>query len=260
MKAVNGKKAVTGLFLISFLGLSACQTQPQMKQLQDQNRLLAADLARANNSLAQLQKEEAALRQDLAERERVMSVLGTEKSLRVQESSELRSQVRRFVQHQIDAYKDFLVQGDLLDYVGGELVERASVEQKPLFVVDLANPIPRAGTLTGAGAHFLKPGYFSVKVLRRIDQNLVVIWDSKPLQVFQPGINRVNFTVGVGVEQGDVIGYFLSEGVAVSFDEGTGDSRFQTTDATMGSTIRLSALQGEKRRRAYSLGVYGLLN
>src|SRR5690606_11768928 len=120
---------------------------------------------------------------------------------RIQESSVLRGQVRRFVQNQIDAYKDFLVQGGLLDYVGGELVERANVEQRPAFIVDLANPVPRPGTLTGVGAHFVQPGRFSVKVLRRVDQNLVVIWDSKPLTVTQPGINRINFAVGVGVER-----------------------------------------------------------
>lgn len=253
-------RVVSSLLLISTLVLGACQTQPQMKQMQDQNRQLSADLERANNSIAQLQQQETALRQQLAENARVMEVLGTEKTVRVQESSELRSQVRRFVQHQIDSYKDFLVQGGLLDYVGGELVERTNIEEKSLFLVDLANPIPNSGTLTGVGAHFVRPGYFSVKVLRKIDQNLVVIWDSKPLQVTQPGINRLNFPVSVGVEAGDVIGYYLADGVAISFDEGTGDSRFQTSELTLGATVRISQLAGAERRRAYSLGVYGLLN
>jgi hypothetical protein len=259
MKVVSSLPLPIAL-LISTLVLSACQSQPQIKQMQDQNRLLAADLERANNSVAQLQQQETELRQQLAENTRVMDVLGTEKSVRVQESSELRSQVRRFVQHQIDAYKDFLVQGGLLDYVGGELVERANIEEKPLFVVDLANAIPSSGTLTGVGAHFVRPGNFSVKVLRKIDDNLVVIWDSKPLQVHQPGINRINFPVSVGVEAGDVIGYYFTDGVAISFDEGTGDSRFQSTDLTLGAIVRINSLAGEKRRRAYSLGVYGLLN
>lgn len=253
-------RVVSSLLLVSTLVLGACQTQPQMKQMQDQNRLLSADLERANNSIAQLQQQETALRQQLAENARVMEVLGTEKTVRVQESSELRSQVRRFVQHQIDAHKDFLVQGGLLDYVGGELVERTNIEEKSLFVIDLANPIPSSGTLTGVGAHFVRPGHFSVKVLRKVDQNLVVIWDSKPLQVTQPGINRINFPVSVGVEAGDVIGYYLADGVAISFDEGTGDSRFQAAELTLGATVRITNLAGAERRRAYSLGVYGLLN
>jgi hypothetical protein len=253
-------KAVSGIVLLSVLVLCACQTTPEMKQMQAQNQQLKADLESAKNNIASLKIQESELRQELAEKSRVMSVLGTEKSSRVQESSELRGQVRRFVQHQIDVYKDFLVQGGLLDYIGGELVERSNVEPKALFVVDLSNTIPNAGTLTGVGAHFVRPGSFSVKVLRKIDQNLVVIWDSKPLHVTQSGINRINFPVSVGVEQGDVIGYYFAEGVAVSFDEGTGDTRYQSDELMLGASVRINSLQGEKRRRAYSLGVYGLLN
>ena len=242
------------------LVLGACQTQPNIKQMEDKNRQLKAELDQANAQIQQLQESESRLSQELSERERVIGVLGTEKSSRIQESSELRGQVRRFVQHQIDAYRDFLVQGGLLDYVGGELVERANREEKSLQLVDLANPMPRPGTLTGVGGHFLMPGSFSVKVLRQVDQNLVVIWDSKPMRVHQPGLNRINFAVSVGVEQGDVIAYYLHEGLVVSFDEGTGDTRFQTDELKPGSVVRTSSLDGEKRRRAYSLGVYGLLN
>ncbi len=248
--------AVIGVALL----LGACQTQPNIKQMQDQNQQLRTELDRANQQIGQLQQQETELREELAERERVIGVLGTEKSSRIQESSELRGQVRRFVQYQIDAYRDFLVQGGLLDYVGGELVERSLREEKALQLIDLANPIPRPGTLTGVGGFFLKPGSFSVKVLRQVDQHLVVIWDSKPLRVHQPGLNRINFAVSVGVEEGDVIAYHLHEGVVVGFDEGTGDTRFQNEELKPGALVRLSSLQGDKRKRAYSLGVFGLLN
>lgn len=253
------KFSVINLLVVSLI-LGACQVQPEVKQIQDQNRQLTNDLNAAKNDIAKLRIQEAELRQEMAELSRVNDVLGTEKSSRVQESSELRGQVRRFVQTQIDAYKEFLVLGDLLDYVGGELVERSLVEDKPLMLVDLANPIPRAGNLTGVGAHFVKPGIFSVKVLRPVGDKLVVIWDSSPLQVTNAGINKVNFPVSVVVEKGDVIAYALKQGVSVSFDEGTGDTRFQTQELNLGDVTRASALDGEKRRRSYSLGVYGLLN
>lgn len=153
-----------------------------------------------------------------------------------------------------------MVQGGLLDYVGGELVERSNIEEKPLLLVDLMNTIPGPGTLTGVGAHFVKPGTFTVKVLRPVDDKLVVIWDSNPLKVTTPGINRINFLVGVVVEKGDVIAYDFKSGVAVSFDEGTGDTRFLSGELKLGDATKASSLDGEKRRRAYSLGVYGLLN
>ncbi|MES2823918.1 MAG: hypothetical protein V4732_09970 [Pseudomonadota bacterium] len=249
-------KLVNSTMLFAIVALSACQTSPDVQKMNQLN----ADLIEAKSDIAQLQAQEAELRKDLAEKSRVNTVLGAEKTSRVQESSELRGQVRTFVQKQIDAYKDFLVKGGLLDYVGGELVARAKTNEKPICVVDLANVIPKAGTLTGVGAHFVRPGKFSVKVLRKVERSLVVIWDSKPLLATQTGAVRVNFPVSVGVEQGDLIGYYLAEGVQVSFDEGTGITRFQSEDLKLGEVINTSSMDGEKNHRAYSLGVYGLLN
>ncbi len=246
------------LFAASFL--AACQVQPDIQQIKDQNRQLSSDLQQAHANIAQMKEQELHLREELAELNRVNDVLGVEKMSRIEESSVLRSQVRRFVQSQIDAYKDFMVQGGLLDYVGGELVERSTLDEQPLLLVDLANPIPASGTLTGVGGYFARPGTFSVKVLRPVDDELVVIWDSNPLQVFQTGINQLNFTVSVVVEAGDVIAYHFAEGVMASFDEGTGDTRFQTEAVKLGELLKPASLSGEKRKRAYSLGVYGLLN
>lgn len=248
------------ILLLASVFLGACQMQPDIQQIKDQNRQLSSDLQRAQSDIAQLKDQELRLREEIAELSRVNDVLDVEKMSRIQESSVLRSQVRRFVQSQIDAYKDFMVLGGLLDYVGGELVERSSLEDQPLLLVDLANPIPASGTLTGVGGYFAKPGKFSVKVLRPMDDKLVVIWDSNPLQVYQTGINQLNFPVSVVVEAGDVIAYHFAGGVLVSFDEGTGDTRFQTEAVKLGELLKPASLSGEKRKRAYSLGVYGLLN
>ncbi len=249
-------KLVNSIMLFGVVALSACETSPDVKKMNQLN----ADLIAAKSDIVKLEAQEAELRKDLAEKARVNTVLGVEKTSRVQESSELRGQVRSFVQKQIDAYKDFLVKGGLLDYIGGELVARAKTNDKPLCVVDLANVIPKAGTLTGVGAYFVKPGKFSVKVLRKVEKNLVVIWDSKPMLATQTGAVRVNFPVSVGVEQGDLVGYYLAEGVQVSYDEGTGITRYQSDDLKLGDVINTSSMDGERTRRAYSLGVYGLLN
>lgn len=240
--------------------LSACQTTPEIQQMQSENRQLRSELGEARDTIDSLKAQETLLRREVAELNRVIDVLDMEKSTRTRESSELRSQVRRFVQLQIDQFRDFLVQGDLLDYIGGELVERSSVEDRSLFLVDLDNRIPRSGSLTGVGAHFVAPGSFVVKVLRPVDDSLVVIWESMPISMDTPGIHQITFPVSVGVEQGDVMGYYFPSTVTVSYDEGTGDTRHLTSDLALGSTTKVSSLQGERRRRAYSVGVYGLLN
>src|SRR5687767_7042499 len=89
--------------------LAGCGTQPSMKQMEDKNRQLQGDLNKANTQIGQLQAQEALLRQDIDELERVVGVLGTEKTSRVKESSVLRGQVRRFVQQQVDGLREFLV-------------------------------------------------------------------------------------------------------------------------------------------------------
>lgn len=240
--------------------LTACAAPPQTQQLLNENKTLQGQLVEANTRVSKLEAESRLKQQEIDELNRVLSVLDTEKSSRVQESSVLRGQVRNFVQDQIDSLKSFLVLGDLLDYIGGELVERSSVEDKSLFLVDLANPIPRNGTLTGVGAHFTKPSPLIVKILRPTGDQLVVIWESKPIIVREPGPMRYDFPVTIGLEQGDYLAYYFPEVTGVSFDEGTSDVRYLTGDVRLGDSIRKSSLLGDNRKRAYSIGVYGLLN
>jgi hypothetical protein len=242
------------------LVISACATPPQTQTLLNENKNLQGQLVEANSRISKLEADNRVKQQEIGELSRVLGVLDTEKSSRVQESSVLRGQVRSFVQMQIDSLKSFLVLGDLLDYVGGELVERSAVEDKSLLLVDLANPIPRNGTLTGVGAHFTKPSPFVVKILRPTGDQLVVIWESKPIIVREAGPMRYDFPVTVGLEQGDYLTYFFPEVTGVSYDEGTSDVRYLTKDIRLGESIRKSSLLGDNRKRAYSIGVYGLLN
>ncbi len=242
------------------LTLTACATPPQTQELLNENKGLQGQLAEANSRIAKLEADNRIKQQSIDELNRVLGVLDTEKSSRVQESSVLRGQVRNFVQDQIDSLKSFLVLGDLLDYIGGELVERSAIADESLMLVDLANPIPRNGTLTGVGAHFTKPAPFIVKVLRPTGDQLVVVWESKPIIVREAGMMRYDFPVTVGLEQGDYLAYYFPETTGVSFDEGTSDVRYLTRDVRLGDSIRKSSLLGENKKRAYSIGVYGLLN
>lgn len=240
--------------------VTGCQVPANIKELSDENQALKGQLNNANQQITQLKAQEHLLQKDITELNRVISVLEAERGSRTRESSQLRGQIRKFQQQQIDDLKAFLVREDLLDYIGGELVERAQVEEKPLMIVDLAHPVPKNGTLTGVGGYFAKPATFKVKVLRQVEDDLVVIWESKPITPKQPGLNRINFPVTAGVEQGDVLGYFFPAMTSVTFDTGTGDARYMQSDLRPGGKVRRSALLGEGKKRAYSIGVYALLN
>lgn len=253
------KTMIAGAFLVVLLA-TGCQTQPNIQKMKDENAQLQSELDQARAKIVSLQNQEQSLQAQIDELKRVMSVLDTEKTVRVQESSELRGQVRRFVQNQIDELKDFMVQSDLLDYIGGELVQRSQVDSRPLLLVDMANPMPSDGTITGVSAHFVKPGTFTVQVMRPVQDQMLVIWQSQVLQATDAGVARVNFPVSVGVEKGDYIGYYFQEAGIVSYDEGTGNTRYYDEAVSLGQSLKIRNLKGVREKRAYSVGVYGLLN
>ncbi len=246
------------LAIPSMLILSGCQTPVNIQELESRNQSLQQQLDMAQNEIQSLESERSQLQTALDESNRVREIIGKEKSSRFNEATLLRSQVRRFVQDQIDVYKSFLVNNNLLDYVGGELVKRKQYDNRPIMLVDLKNEIPRTGVLTGVGAWFIKPTRMTVKVLRKIDNKLVVVWESRNLNISKTGLIKTRFHVTVGVEKGDVLGYYFPEAATVAFDKGTGDTRYLSRDLRTGSSISPSSLEGEQKR-AYSLGVYGLL-
>lgn len=247
------------LLLLTPLAFTACQTPPNMQQLESEKQTLQVELTTAKQEIARLEAERNKLQTELNEANRVLDVMGGEKSARVKEASTLRSEVRRFAQGQIDDLKSFLLNSNLLDYVGGELVTRKKFDNRPLMLVDLQNPIPRPGVLTGAGGYFAKPTQLVVKVLRPVNNDLVVIWESRPLTINKAGRSNVAFPVTVGVEKGDILGYYFPTPATASFDTGTANTRYTTENLRPGSKIKASSLDGESERRAYALGVYGLL-
>lgn len=246
--------------LSTLLTLAACQTTPETQELVNRNESLQQQLSQANTDINALSAESQRQKDQIDELNRVISVLDTEKSSRVEESTELRRQVRGFVQRQIDALKQFLVQGELIDYIGAELVDRSQAEEEPLLLVDLGNPVPRNGTLTGVAAHMKTATPFAVKVLRPIEDQLVVIWESQLLNVEQAGSLRKQFPVSVGIEKGDFLAYYFPQSTGVTFDEGTGNTRYTDDEVKLGQSIRRSSLDGEDEKRAYSIGVFALLN
>lgn len=250
----------TLLLLCGSVLMWGCQTPPDIKQLQDKNGALQHQLGQAKETIRTLENDKQLLQQNVAELERVKGILGQEKSSRVVESTHLRGEVRRFVQSQIDTLKQFLLASNLLDYVGGELVKRSNLDTKPVLILDMYNKVPRNGAITGVGAYFQDVGTVSVKVLRPIDDKFVVVWASSPITVPGKGIQQLQFPVSVGVEQGDVLAYYLASPRMVSFDTGTGDTRYTASDIVVGGVLKPSSMSGGKEKRAYSIGVNGLLN
>jgi len=246
--------ALTGFFL-----LGGCVTPPDVQTLKDQNAALAAQLASAKQQVNSLASERKELGVVNAELKRVMSILDTEKSSRVVESTELRMKIRNFTQKQIDGLKEFLVESNLLDYVGSELFERSQFARDPLVLVDFANPVPRDGSLMGVTGYFAEPTTLTVNVLRQVNDRYVVVWQSQNMEVSLLGQQRLRFPVSVGVEKNDVIAYDFSTNMGVNYDEGTGQTLYSNRSFLLGATVAPSSLKGKNEKRAYSLGVVAIL-
>ena len=248
-------------FVFSVVVIAGCMADSNVKELQDTNAQLERELMAASDEISDLRVQEERLRSNISELERLSGILETEKSSRVQESSHLRQLVREFIRSQIDGYRSFLLRGDLLDYVGSELVQRAhQSEEEALSLLDLSNPMPRSGTLTGFAGYFYQQGQVSLRVLRPLDDELVVIWTGPAMTVSEPGRVRMNLPLSVGVEAGDIVAYHFSGPVAVSHDRGTGEVVRLREDLALGAVIKRKNLPNEFESRTYSIGALGLLN
>jgi hypothetical protein len=253
---MNFKLVVLSVSLV----LAGCQSTGNQNELQKENTNLKQRLQSAESEIGQLKGTNALLKRDIDSLNHVVSVLDTEKNSRVAESSLLREKVRFFVQNQTDVLKNFLVEGDLLDYIGGELVQRSMTEDKPRTIVDLNNRIKAAGVLTGVGAYVIKPSQVRVMVLREFDGELVVLWQSEVIKMANTGKSAIQFANSVSVEAGDYIAYRFVDVAGVGYDTGTGNTRYSDNEFVQGKTFPISSLLGEKDKRSYAIGVYGLLN
>lgn len=257
---MNYKSAVIGHMSVMFmvLMLSACQTTGEMKKLQDSNRSLQTQLNAATSEIAALKQKEAALTNELNTTKQVLGVMGSEKQSRVQESSLLRQQTRNFMLSQVDSMRNFLMESNLNDYVGGEQVARKVTENGSVFLADFSHPIPKGGQLLGAHVFTTASCPISVRVMRKIEDEFVIIWQGPKMEAAK-GANRLVFPVAVGVEAGDVAAYYFPEAQCIAFDKGTGDFRYLSNDNALGTAIRATRFDGAKEKRMYSIGVFGLL-
>lgn len=239
--------------------LLGCQTTGDMKKLKDTNQSLESQLRQANAEIASLKQQQQALTQELQSTKQVLGIMGTEKQSRVAESSALRQQARNFLLDNVDRMRQFLLDANLNDYVGGEQVARKLVDKGPVLIADFSHPMPRGGQLLGVTAQLNAACPFAVRVLRKVENEYVVIWQGPMLEAKQAGVNRIMFPVAVGVEAGDVAAYYFPDGQCVAYDKGTGNFRYLTNDLALGGSVYATRFDGEKDRRMYSLGVFGLL-
>lgn len=211
---------------------------------------------------AQLSSEKAAaekLQQQLTLLKKINSTLEKEKGVRVEETTAVRSQIRSFVQLQVESLRDFSQNAELFDSVGEELIAREKTSGENLLLIDMQNALPDSATLIG-GRLYGKSGTRAVFcLLRPQGDKLAVVWMSRVFNIPSEGVFKVSFDTPVTAKKNDVIGVYCPAKVGIPYDIGTGDTRTMTGPVDTGMEIPLDSLQGGQKR-AYSFGVNGFFD
>jgi hypothetical protein len=234
--------------------------------------ILAPALSTGCANVQQLRKERDVLAAELSVKKDRITVLDgqvdmlagvnraltREKNARVKETTEVRREVRDFVRQQVGAIQTFSQSHKLLDYIGGELIQREHSAGKSPCRIDMKNRIAAGTQLTGGGVYLTGPSKFSFCILRPVTDGLQVVWMSRTFANSQPGLVRVTFASPIGAAKGDIIGLYSDAALQVPYDVGTGDTRTVMQKPKVGLAVRRSALKGDENR-AYSFGVVGFL-
>ena len=201
------KKVIFTLLIL--LILTACKSSipEKIQLLEQQNKDLNVSLQTTQNYVTELEKQNTDLAASLDVQNNISNALGKEKEAHVKKSLNLQQNIRSFLKSQMSIFREFSQNSDLLDYIGGELIERKKLEDKDLALVDLRNRIPSGGTLLGTCGYFSSPCRYLINILRKANDEWFVVWQAGPFDVSGTQKQTFDFRVPVSVEKGDVVAY-----------------------------------------------------
>ncbi len=222
---------------------------PSLQNLQKENTDLKQRLSQAEQQNADLQGR-------LDQCTELSSVLSREKHAREQNISSLRAKTRAFLKEEFDLLNGFSKNEELMDYLGGELVERGKKDGAGLTIVN-RDPLPSDAVIYMVKGLF-EPGTTLVpKLFRATDKGVFCVWQGKPLQATAAGLNRLEFEIPLNAMEGDLLGIYFPKAVTVPYDEKTGRFAVYSGEIKIGGTLPSTP---KSSGRNYSMGMSGLLN
>jgi hypothetical protein len=242
------KRLFASLSLMLILLLSGCVSQ-DVRHLQQENELLKSQISRAETKNRQLQN-------DLKECHALTATLSKEKKAQKTNITSLRGKTREFLKGLHGMFSRFSKNDELMDYTGGELIERAHMEGRDLTIVDFGNPLRGDAVIYMVKGLFSKRTKMKLKLLRRTEDGLLCIWESPLLTVKEKGMKSLDLTPPLNALRGDYLGFYFPEDVGVPYDQKTGDYAVYDGEVKMGEYLPGYA---EAKGRNYSMGVAGIL-
>ena len=264
IRKCRNRKMKTALLLAPLcVGLCGCAgTSGSQTEL----NLVQNDLAAARERAAELetviqQKEQEIerLRDENQVLEDSRVSLDREKTIRIEQAREIRGIARRFIRAQTSALRLFSENPALLDYLGGEPIDRSRHEEgKSVLIIDLARPLPSAAMIFSGQIYQRVPLPFFFCLIRAQNQDYSVVWMSQEFNPAEPGFSTVSFEAGITAQKGDFLAVYCPRGVGMPYDELGGRCAVIKGSIGVGQAVS-SKTFADPTTRGYSFGVLGFL-
>ena len=259
-------KPLLALLVLPALFCSGCYTTDQaMLQLKQKNRDLIQQVAERESTIKLLKNDKEFLQNELAYYTKRATVLDKEKKARMEASTGLRQGIREFTDNVMNSLRNYYQKTELVDYIGSELIARTVLgDNNNTLLIDLDHPLEADGTLIGGSAYIAAaPARLVFCLLRPVagkPGQYQVVRMSDPQASDRRGMQAWTFQVPLAGKQGDLIGVFFPELVAVPYDDAdTGNAALVPGPIQAGDVVKVR--EPEKRnKRAYSFGMTGFLN
>ncbi len=234
------------MFAMSFLTFGCAADNNTLKK---ENSLLKTQL---NETRA----ENTRLGDNLDKCSKISDTLSKEKTSKDASMSSLRAKTRVFLRNEYDVLNRFSKNDELMDYIGGEQIERKGLKGSNQTLVDM-RPLSANAVIYVIKGDFMSQTKIIPKLFRETDSGLICVWEGTLLIVESVGLTSLELSTPLNAMKGDFIGLYFPDDVTVPFDDETGSFSVYSRNIKMGSPLPTTPIF---MKRSYSIGVSGLLD
>lgn len=235
-------------FLLCLVALFVSGCAPEVQQLRQQLRQL-------EERVADQEMENARLKSELAEYQELSATLEDEKDAKNIKLMAIKSKTRMFIKEGFDSLNHFSKNRELMDYIGGELIERKKKEGENIAILYM-EPLPSDSVISIVQGLFDTGTQVAPLLFREKEGELICIWQGKLIEVLSPGESVLELDTPLHAAAGDRFGFYFPGKAGIPFNSKTGNYSIIYGKVELGERVSGKLSAGN---RNYSIGVAGFL-
>ena len=208
-----------------------------------------------NNEISEMLVIKEELTSKLNSCNKLTSDLTQEKEERHKNLTSLKAKTRRFIKEEYNFLGAFSKSEELMDYKGGELIERTERGGSDLTILNMT-PLPLNSVIYSIDGFFYQETTFSPQLFRLIEEEWICVWQGPYIHVQAPGLITFPLETPLNAVKGDIFGFYFPDDVAVSFSERTGTHTTFSGKVDMGEE---APSRFKATNRSYSIGISGFI-